>query len=111
MNLSLSPSARRMKGRRRKDHGECGRRTGGLFGREKDTRRGRGGRVKERERDEERLTSREKEGENVDGMETREGGGVARIEGDGARVERLDGIPIRAKSAGHYTGSVGIATS
>lgn len=33
------------------------------------------------------------------------------IEGDGARVERLDGIPIRAKSAGHYTGSVGIATS
>lgn len=82
MNLSLSPSARRMKGRRRKDHGECGRRTGGLFGREKDTRRGQeGGRVKEGERDEERLMSREKEGENVDGMETRKGGGVARCTG------------------------------
>lgn len=36
VNLSLSPSARRMKGRRRKDRGKCGRRTGGLFGREKD---------------------------------------------------------------------------
>lgn len=82
MNLSLSPSARRMKGRRRKDHGECGRKTGGLFGREKDTRRGQeGGRAKEGERDEERLMSREKEGENVDGMETREGGGVARCTG------------------------------
>lgn len=31
--------------------------------------------------DEERLMSWEKEGENVDGMETREGGGVARCTG------------------------------
>lgn len=80
MNLSLSPSARRMKGRRRKDRGKCGRRTGGLFGREKDKlgEDEAAGRRKGNEGDEEGVMPREKEGENVDGMETREGGGVER---------------------------------
>lgn len=76
-------------------------------------RRGRGGRAKEGKRGRRRGSNAAGERGRKCGWNGNEGRRRcrARIEGDGARVERLDGIPIRAKSAGHYTGSVGIATS